>query len=149
MLRIIAFLFVTLLLSAASWFSPKENFLEGADKVTFVTSEQCKIEDAQITFSGGQTYVTVAESQTKNVRNQLRKVQGTIYYFNDLSKEKQLFSLLNFKMPEKNIAGSRVVTGYTSSYKDFVLVDNKKVNVQIAVTDSQIIVGFPLILTGF
>ena len=39
--------------------------------------------------------------------------------------------------------------GYTSKYSDFRLINGKKINIQIAFTEYGVMLGLPLILTGF
>ena len=38
---------------------------------------------------------------------------------------------------------------FTNIFNDFRFVDGKKINLQIAKDENAVIIGFPLILTGF
>ena len=49
----------------------------------------------------------------------------------------------------QSVEGIEIYEGYTNSYKDFRYVGGQKINIQIAVKEKEVIVGFPLILTGF
>ncbi|MBO7508602.1 MAG: hypothetical protein J6T39_03055, partial [Clostridia bacterium] len=42
-----------------------------------------------------------------------------------------------------------VLQCYDKSLENYLLVDGKKVNIQIALTDAEINIGYPLILNGF
>ena len=47
------------------------------------------------------------------------------------------------------VNGYDIYYGYTVKYKDFLNINNKKVNFQLVNTQDEWIMGFPLILTGF
>ena len=49
----------------------------------------------------------------------------------------------------ENIDGLNVLYGYTNIYSDFIYVYGKQSNVQLVESQNKIIVGFPLILSGF
>ncbi|MBR1890783.1 MAG: YwmB family TATA-box binding protein [Clostridia bacterium] len=62
----------------------------------------------------------------------------------------QIKKLLQIQEVTKEKYGKLVVyTGYTSKFDGHVVVDGRNVNVQIAVSDERVVVGFPLILTGY
>lgn len=48
-----------------------------------------------------------------------------------------------------SIFDRKIIEGYTTKIKDYFVVDNLKINVQISVYDGVAIIGSPLILGGF
>ena len=57
---------------------------------------------------------------------------------------------LNLNLVQESSCGSvKEVLGYTHKFKNYVLVNGCKVNVQISESDVGIMVGYPLILQGF
>lgn len=42
-----------------------------------------------------------------------------------------------------------IVEGYTPKLNDFVIVDNKKINIQLSINNDGFIVGYPLIKNSF
>lgn len=50
---------------------------------------------------------------------------------------------------QSDLNGTKELLGYTTKFKNYVIVDGEKVNVQISVNNNKIIVGHPLILQGF
>lgn len=49
----------------------------------------------------------------------------------------------------KDISGRTIVEGYSAKLKDNVVIDNRKVNIQMSIFDNKIIVGYPLISGSF
>lgn len=48
-----------------------------------------------------------------------------------------------------SIDGFEIVTGYSNRFKNYLLVKNKRVNIQIKFTGKEALVGHPLIMQGF
>ena len=81
----------------------------------------------------------------KIVKNNIQSVQ---FYFdkNDESVMKKLkFTLVN----EKQIEDIKVLEGYSPLCGAGYQIDQKNINVQIAIKGDEIVVGTPLILTGY
>lgn len=58
--------------------------------------------------------------------------------------------LLNLEVVEKNeIAGRTIIEGYSNKLKNYVVINNRKVNIQISICDDKMIVGYPLINGSF
>lgn len=59
-------------------------------------------------------------------------------------------NLLNLEVVEKNeIAGRTIIEGYSNKLKNYVVINNRKVNIQISICDDKMIVGYPLINGSF
>ena len=94
--------------------------------------------------SGNDFYITTTTERAKSLAKEL-DVRGYVLYFN---KDKKI-DFVDYTLSDSNIDGYRVVTGYTNRFQKYRIVDGKKVNIQIAYTGEKIVVGLPLILTGF
>ncbi len=49
----------------------------------------------------------------------------------------------------QKVENMQILCAYTSIYPEYRVVENKKVNVQMAIKEEEIICGFPMIMTGF
>lgn len=57
---------------------------------------------------------------------------------------------LNVEIVDEKIVSDRlVIEGYISNFKDYIVCNNRKVNVQLSVCDGDVIVGYPLIKNSF
>ena len=150
MKKLLAFLLLGGFLFGISTFGKFD--LLGNDKITkvcVVSSGQVEVADTTIVVaSGNQYYYT---SSPKEIKQQfdIDKVTGVILYFNQASVE-EIADYYNINYYRGgDVEDMPIFYGYTSYYKDFNMINNKKINVQIAVCGDEIIVGFPAILTGF
>ena len=123
---------------------------DGLEKVVFVTADKVEDEDLQIIQNGNLFYVSVLAEKAKEAQEKLSNIKGYCLYFNkETDSEAIIDRFVDFRASESEVGDSRVITGYNTRFADFRYVDGKKINVQIAFTQDAIIVGFPLILTGF
>jgi len=126
----------------------KYNF-EGLEKVCFVT-DLTHSENENAVISGNDVYITVGVSEAKETMGKLDNIKGYVLYFNnDCDKDKLLNIFLDYSSDEYLVGNTRIINGYSSKYSDFRLVDGKKYNVQVAFSEENVLVGFPMILTGF
>lgn len=59
-------------------------------------------------------------------------------------------NILNLEVVDKNeIAGRTIIEGYSNKLKNYVVINNRKVNIQISICDDKMIVGYPLINGSF
>ena len=68
---------------------------------------------------------------------------------NNVDAEEILNILKATVVQENEIENLRLIYAYSPYYQDSVMVDGKKVNLQLAFDGGNLIAGFPLILTGF
>lgn len=68
---------------------------------------------------------------------------------NNVDAEEILNILKATVVQENEIENLRLIYAYSPYYQDSVMVDGKKVNLQLAFDGDNLIAGFPLILTGF
>ncbi len=151
MKRLVAFLFVGSLIFALSCFG---NFdLLGHDKISkvcVVTNYQVvSAECDNVIKSGNQFYYSGSRDEIKKQFKNLDNVDGVILYFQNSSlKEVADFYKIDYYRGG-DVEGMSIYYGYSPYYKDFENINNKKLNVQIAINGEEIIVGFPAILIGF
>lgn len=68
----------------------------------------------------------------------------------DASSLNKLTSFLNLEVVNKNEISDRVVIeGYSNKLKDYVVINGRKVNIQLSIFDNKIIMGYPLINGSF
>ena len=119
-------------------------------KVCIVTNSQIANADCEdVIKSGNQFYYTGSKDEIKNIYRNLHKVDGIILYFQN-SNVKELIDFYKIESYQSgDVDNLSMYYGYSPYYKDYNIINNKKINVQIAIGVQEIIVGFPAILTGF
>ena len=50
---------------------------------------------------------------------------------------------------EFELEGRKILEGYSAIFNEYIVINNKKINVQISVCDNQFLVGLPLIKNSF
>lgn len=151
MKRLLAFLVVGGLICVFSCFGSFD--LLGHDKI----SKVCVVTDTQVVSaecdnvikSGNQYYYSGSREEIKNQFKNLNDVDGVVLYFqNSNLKEIVDFYKVDYYRGG-DVEGMAIYYGYSPYYKTHQTIDNKKINVQIAISEGEIIVGFPAILIGF
>lgn len=93
----------------------------------------------------------IAQVDVKQASELYQKIQPKCIVLSldekDLSKLTNFLNLKHFY--QQNLDDMEIIYGYTDKFEDFTFVDNKKINVQIAVRQGDVVAGFPLIMTGF
>ena len=111
-------------------------YVEGVSEVYFVKAK-----------NGEQSYILQEKKEFDQC--ELNEIEGLILVFQD-QKIDEVVS--NFKLKvvkEEMIDDIRIVYGYSDLYSDFIYIDEKQVNVQLAQNDGKTIAGLPLIFSGF
>ena len=121
-----------------------ESFLsmDGIDKVYVVTKD--KTEE----FNALQTAQYNYDLFDEGLNTNKIKPEGFVLY---MTKElDELKSDLNLLIDRQEVINDmQIYYGYTPLYNDFVISNNKRINTQIVVRGDKLIVGFPMILSGF
>ena len=118
----------------------------------FTSGEQQEIKSAHIIQNGVFEIVCCDFKNATSVKKQLNSILGESVRINVKSDNQKNLVIKNFA---KNIVSEEIVDDYTilncydSKLPRYVLVDGKKVNIQIAISKNFIDVGYPLILNGF
>ncbi len=125
-------------------------YLDGVEKVCFVSERQFENEGVYSVQSGDLFYNYCSlEVARENFKDFKLKLKGFQFYFKNFDAEKILKTLKCNILTTTEVEGMTVICGYTPYYDNNILINNHKVNVQIAEGEDEVIVGFPLILTGY
>lgn len=119
-----------------------------SDECCLITSN--KIITAKRSVKNGNCYINYLKSKTACLElNNAQTVYGETMVFNNKNL-KFITEKLQLNIVSKVIGNNGVeVLGYSKKLNDFVFVNGKIVNVQIAIFNNKIVVGHPLILQGF
>lgn len=49
----------------------------------------------------------------------------------------------------KEVSGRTIIEGYSSNLNDYIVINNRKVNMQMSISDDYILIGYPLIKNSF
>lgn len=122
--------------------------LDGVQKVCFVSDE--KYPNLEFSTCGDMffNFCTLQEAQ-QNLKEFSQKAQAVQLYFENIDLQSLLKSLKASKVSTTEIDHLNVIVAYTPFFDDCILINGKKVNLQIAEKDGKLIAGFPAILTGF
>ena len=151
MKKIIVFCFLLLAVSSTMLFKMSKRNpifnLSGATKACFVSNE--KFDDCTYMTCGDLVFNYCPMSAAKENLNRISKSSAIQVYCKDVKVKKILNSLKCTDYTKSEVGNLTVYAGWTPFYDGFVLVENKKINLQIAVKDFEIVLGFPAILSGF
>lgn len=151
MKRLIVFLFVLLAVSGSFCFVSKIEpifAVDGVDKVCFVSSAEFggRFESVKC----GDKFFNFCTFEEAKEKASLVKTCDAVQFYAKQSDLKKLLAQIKFQQLScEEIEGIEICYGFSPCYASAVLLDGKKVNVQIAKVDGNVIVGFPMILTGF
>ena len=121
--------------------------LGNVEKVCFVSGE--KIDGLESVVCGEKFFNYCSLRQAKENLDKIRNSDSYQIYLNEIDVKK-VFDLLKFEQISViELERVTVYCGYSVYGDKSVLIDGKKVNVQIAVTGEGVIAGFPMILTGY
>lgn len=117
--------------------------------VCFVSDENfCFSEQPVVCGEKYFNYCTLSKAK-ENLSQYLQNSDGVEFFMENISMKK-LISLTKFEqIAVEKLNNMEVYCGYTPYFAKSILIDGKKVNMQIAVYADKIVAGFPMILTGF
>lgn len=123
--------------------------LKGIESAKFVmTAEVAQNEELDFVQSGADAIVEIKQSELKE-KYQKYSPKSIVLEF-EKGKTQYITDFLNLSLAsEQEIDGIRIIYGYTSFYKDSQYIDGKKINVMLVEKDDCVLVGFPIIMTGF
>ena len=147
----IAFVLFTAILLTLSVVPKGQNIVfEKAEKGVLVTS--IPFQDDNFIYSGGNYYSVINKQDIGKIlqaQNKIEGFKGLNLYFNETISLQKLKKQIDFLSEKSVINGQEIYTGYSENFDNFVWIEGKKVNLQIASTQNGFVVGIPLILTGF
>lgn len=151
MKKLAVFCIVVVALILSSFLVQKQSVLDfdSVKAVSFVTDcESATKFNLDFVQNGSDA---IAQVDVKQASELYQKIQPKCIVLSldekDLSKLTNFLNLKHFH--QQNLGDMEIIYGYTDKFGDFTFVDNKKINVQIAVRQGDVVAGFPLIMTGF
>lgn len=147
MKRVIGFFVAVILLIGVCVFKENDYALFNGFSRIIVVSEQEQLYQNYL-INGNQYYYIFDENA--DVKQLLKQnfISYNFYFSSDFNIEK-LMSNLDFYYQGGDVEGYKLYYGYYCDFNEFRYVDGKKVNIQIALTQNEIVVGLPLITTGY
>lgn len=149
MKKIIVFIILLSTLTSLSFFHKEFKLLDlkGINKVCFVSDE--KFGNFDVMNCGDKYFNFCSLEEAKKNLDKIKNSSAIQLYF-DQKNLKDFLKEIKCEDFQKNYAdGFVILYGWSPYFDKFVYVDNKKINVEIALKDDKMIAGFPAILTGF
>ena len=120
---------------------------------TFYTQEKFSDYDTQCMQSGNGFLVSTSNKNANDVflKLNLNMLQGESFCFDGNMLDAQvLIKKLNGKVLKTEKVGDMLIFyGQSGKLEKYVVVDNEKINFQVAVNDGKVTIGTPLILGGY
>lgn len=132
-------------------FLPKQSVfgIENVKAISFVADVQ-SVQNLGLEYTpnGGDAIVEVEPASAQEFYNSLHpKCIVMTLECDQMNNLKNYLNMTNFYT--QSLQDKTIVYGYTSKFDKCEFIEGKKINVQIVLDDNQILVGFPLIMTGF
>ncbi len=124
--------------------------LENVEKVCFVSSENYEIENVERVESGDKFYYFCPLSVAKTNFQKLSQNCSGIQVYLPASEYQNVCKKLHFQLIKQEKYNEMLLFyGYSASQKQNVIIDGRNCNIQIAIDKDNMIVGTPIILTGY
>ena len=130
----------------------KEKVCENMKYYFYAKDVILKSESAEYIKNGNSYIVCCSFDDASKVKKQLDGIMGEsvrIINCSKNTKQKILSRYQKYIVDEQCVDEYQTYLCYNPQINDFVIVDGKKVNVQIAIKNYEINLGFPLILNGY
>lgn len=120
---------------------------ENCEKVCFVSEKDFGFESQH---SGDKIFSFCSYEKAREVFENIKDdLDGLQFYFKVFDEQKFCKRFDAKVVSKSEIDQIKLICGYTPFFNQSILIDGKKVNFQIANTSDWVIVGFPIILTGY
>lgn len=147
MKRLLAFLFLTSFIFVLPM-SGECKLFDNANITSAVFVCKDRLDDLQFVQSSEQYYYKATENFSTFYKN-FKNIDGITLYFDNYNLQSLISDYKISYFKGGDVENYKIYYGYTNLYPQSFYMNNKKINVQIAVQGNQIIVGFPAILNGF
>lgn len=148
MKKLLVFILIAIFISCTGFVKNSINPLFSvADKVCLIV-DNGSLGYGEIINSGSVDFVYMTAEEGQKAINEV-KTQGVEFYLSSMTAEEILSLLKADVVGESELQGLKLIYAYSPYYQDCILQNGKKVNVQIAAKDDLVVVGFPIILTGY
>ena len=153
MKTLIVFIIIGLCFGFTDFFKVERNplfELSNVERVCFVSAESYQNKSVEVVPCGDKFFNFCSLSVAKDNLDSFKKnIDGLQFYLNESTLEELVLQLNCQKVETSAIDGMTIYYGYTPYYQDSVYLDGKKVNIQIVLKEGKVVVGFPMILTGY
>lgn len=152
MKKLIVFVLLLACLASTLAFKNEKNpiFSLPAQQVCFVDeksyADKFEVETVQC---GDLIFNFCSLEEAKKNLEKVENFKAMQFYFSTTSFEEIIKTLKADVVSRENVENLEIINAYTPFFSKSVLLDGKKVNLQIAVKDGLVVAGFPMILTGF
>lgn len=147
----VVFFIVIIAVIVAPMFASKQKFdYQGVEKVAVVSTQALQLENAGIIQNGGQNIYSLSIEDYLRQKDLIKNYDGIVlFYPQDTSFDKLKNCWQISWHYQSEVEGMQIVYAFSLLVEDFLFLNGKKVNLQIAWSQSGVMVGLPLILTGF
>ncbi len=118
-------------------------------KVCIISKNSDIFAKEEVVKNGSQFYYILSREEAEDNVKTFDEIDGVVLYLENSNVEK-IASYYHISYHQgKDIEDYKIYYGYTPRYSKFQFINGRKINAQIVVGNEQIILGFPMILTGF
>lgn len=152
MKKIVVFLMILACVCSTLNFKKSSLFdLEGVERVCFISEKNYQNEEISTVECGNKFFNYCSFSTAKrNIENWKNDLDGIQFYYKDTNLEQILKNLKFQQISEQKLDNLQIFYGFTPYYSDCIVLEGKKINVQIVVSEEgTILAGFPVVLTGY
>ena len=151
MKKLAVFIFVGML-AVCGIFIPKQSIfdIEGACEYCFVASVEAA-QESELTFveNGADVIASTTDKVAAKEFYEKNAPKCVVMKFGCENLQKVKDFLKISQSWEQKLQDKEIIYGYTSMFEKCEFVNGKKINVQLVLEGDQLIVGFPLIMTGY
>lgn len=148
MKKIIVLLFITLSLTLTTFAKSGSNPLWSFEKVISVclVVDSDALDGENVVECGNKDFVYMSKEEGMKVKCKTYALQ---FYLQDVTLGELLNLLKATVVSYQEFEGLEIYYCYTPYEQDCVFLENKKVNLQIVFKNGEVVLGMPLILTGY
>lgn len=151
MKKLVIFLFIIAIVAGSVFVSRKDIQIfdvSGVEEVCLVS--ESKYERASESIACGDKFFNYCSFEEAKKGVSEIKDCDAIQFYTDENQLKGILKTIKFiELYSEEVEGLKLVYGFSACYPSAVMLEGKKVNVQIAERDGRVILGFPMILTGY
>lgn len=150
MKKLVVFILLLCCLAATFAFKNEMNpiFALDAQKVCIVADKTCNFQTETVQC-GDLIFNFCPASVARENISKLGDFEAIQVYFLDISVDEILKTMHANVISKESVGEIEIVNAYTPYFGKSVQMSGKKVNLQIAAKSGEVIVGFPMILTGY
>lgn len=153
MKKLIVFILILCCIASTAFVKVETNplfSLSGVEKVCFISSQKYESVDLECVENVDKFFnFCTLENAKENLSEYQKYMDGMQFYLKNSSYEALKNRLKIELVSVQEVECMKIYCGYTPYVQFNILLNDKKVNIQIAEKTDEIVVGFPLILTGY